>query len=320
MTRGKTAILLIGFGGPTRPEEVRPFLKSIVGDSRVPDARLDEVARHYEVIGGKSPFNEITWQQKEALEANLRSKDVPLPVGVAYRHSTPSFQDAFESFRRFGTERVIGLVLASFRSFVSREWYYEKLEDGRRLAGAESITVRYTAPFDNDPLYLRAQRERMDEVWSDWTPAQKRETFVIFTAHSIPTVMCERSTGENERRCYGHQFYEACRRIAGEVGLRDWAHCYQSQSGRPGDSWLGPDVKEVIRGLDAGKAKRLLLVPLGFLCDNVEVIYDLDCEAKETARQMGLEYFRAGTVSDHPLFIEMMANRVLENLSCAVVE
>ena len=310
----KTAALLIGFGGPTKLEEVRPFLKSIVGDSGVPDVRLEQVYRHYELIGGVSPFNTITEKQKKALEAALVLGGAPMPVGVAYRHSHPTFRDAFESFRKFGTETVIGLVLASFRSFVSREWYYQKLEEGRGLAGAGSIEVRYTAPFDLDPFYLRAQRERIEEIWSRWSRAERASSCVVFTAHAIPTFMCERSTAENEGRCYGFQFHEACRRIASEMGLEDWTYCYQSQSGKPGDSWLGPDVKDTIRGLDAEKVKRLLLVPLGFLCDNVEVIYDLDREAKETAQKRGFEYFRAGTVGDHPFFIEMMANRILEQI------
>jgi ferrochelatase len=310
----KTAALLIGFGGPTSLEEVRPFLASIVGDSKVPSQRVEEVYRHYELIGGVSPFNAITEKQKSALEQELKARGLPLPVGVAYRHSTPSFRDAFETFRKFGVERVVGLVLASFRSFVSREWYYEKLEEGRRLALAGAIEVRYTAPFDQDARYLRAQRERMEEVLSAWTEEEKRRTSVIFTAHAIPSFMCERSCGENENRCYGFQFYEACRSIARDLGLRPWTLCYQSQSGSPREKWLGPDVKEVIRALDPKKTPRLLVVPVGFLCDNVEVIYDLDREARAVAESGGFAYFRAGTVGDHPLFIEMMADKIKEAL------
>jgi protoporphyrin/coproporphyrin ferrochelatase len=311
----KTAVLLIGFGGPERLEEVRPFLKSIVGDSRVPDVRIEEVYRHYEAVGGRSPFNDITERQKRALEAKLKAGGLSVPIGVAYRHSSPSFQDAFETFGRFGVESVIGLVLASFRSFVSREWYYEKLEEGKKLAGAASMPVRYTSPFDVDPLYLRAQTERVRELWDKWTPDEKKATLAIFTAHSIPVSMCQQSCGENENRCYGYQFRQASALIAGSLGIRNWTYCYQSQSGKPGDTWLDPDVKLVIRGIDTARYKRVLLVPVGFLCDNVEVIYDLDHEAKAVAESRGLAYARAATVGDHPLFIEMMANRVLEKVN-----
>lgn len=308
----KTAVLLIGFGGPTRLEEVRPFLHSIVGDSNVPPARVEEVYRHYELVGGSSPFNAITEKQKKALEASLRSKGVDWPVGVAYRHSSPSFRDAFESFKRFGVEEVVGLVLASFRSFVSREWYHQKVEEGRAAAGASSIGVRYTSPFDGDPLYLEAQRERIEEVWSRWSAEERRGARVIFTAHSIPSSMCEQSCAENENRCYGFQFDEASGRIARELGLEDWTTCYQSQSGSPRQMWLGPDVKEAIRALDPEKTRRVLVVPVGFLCDNVEVIYDLDIEARAAAETRGISYFRAGTVGEHPRFVEMMAEKVLE--------
>ncbi len=305
----KTAVLLIGFGGPRSLGEVRPFLETIVGGSNIPPERVEEVYRHYELIGGVSPFNTITEGQKAALEKVLLAKGASMPVAAAYRHSFPTFQDAFEGFKKFGTEEVIGFVLASFRSFVSREWYYEKVEEGRRLAGAENIQIRYTDAFDHDPLYLSAQSRRVEDIWSHWSASEKDSSLVIFTAHSIPLPMCEQSTGENEARCYGFQFEEACKVITGELGIRHWTYCYQSQSGSPRQQWLSPDIKEVLRGLDTKKVKRVLLVPVGFLCDNVEVIYDLDHEAKAVAMERGIQYFRAGTVGDHPLFIEMMAER-----------
>ena len=308
----KKAVLLIGFGGPTKIEDVRPFLQSIVGNTNIPTQRVEEVYRHYELVGGVSPFNAITEKQKNALEKNLKAKGFPMPVGVAFRHSQPSFQDAFENFKKFGIESVTGFVLASFRSFVSREWYYEKVEEGRRLAGADSIEVHYTESFDNDPLYLQAQRERIDEIWTGWSEKEKNSSCVIFTAHSIPTSMCEQSCAENGNRCYGFQFYEAAASIARQMNARQWAYCYQSQSGNPRDKWLDPDVKRAIRDLDPARIHRVLVVPVGFLCDNVEVIYDLDHEARDAAKAMGMEYFRCGTVSDHPLFISMMTDRVLD--------
>jgi protoporphyrin/coproporphyrin ferrochelatase len=308
----KKAVLLIGFGGPTALAEVRPFLASIVGEARVPTQRVEEVYRHYEMIGGVSPFNAITECQRAALEKNLANKGFKYPIGVAYRHSSPGFKDAFESFKKYGVESVTGFVLASFRSFVSREWYHDKAAEGRKLAGAENIRVEYTAPFEMDPLYLAAQRERAEEIWSKWSDKEKDETCVIFTAHSIPSSMCEQSCQENERRCYGYQFRQAAEAIAEGLGAKNWKTSYQSQAGGPRQMWLDPDIKDVIKGLDPKKFKRVLLVPVGFLCDNVEVIYDLDHEAKDAAEAHGLRYFRAGTVGDHPLFIEMMAERILE--------
>ncbi len=309
----KTAVLLIGFGGPRKLDEVQPFLESIVGTARMPGARIKEVYHHYEVIGGASPFNAITDKQKAALEASLKSKGYPMSVGVAYRHSIPTFQDAFESFKKFGVEKVVGFVLASFRSFVSREWYYEKAEEGRKAALAENVSVVYTEPFESNPAYFLAQEERIKEVWSSWSQNEKDQTQIIFTAHSIPTSMCQQSTPQNENRCYGYQFSEACEEIARKLKIKNWTYCYQSRS-TPRDLWLEPDVNDVIKALPPS-LKNVLLVPLGFLCDNVEVIYDLDIEAKATAEGKGLKYHRAGTVSDHPIFIEMMAEHILKVIS-----
>ncbi len=314
MTKKKTAVLLIGFGGPRNLEEVRPFLASIVDGAKIPEARLQDVYHHYEVIGGKSYFNEITEKQQKALRDLLRSQGHDMPVGVAYRHSTPNFTDAFEQFKKLGVEHVIGFVLASFRSFVSQEWYHEKVAHGRKQAEAENITVEYTRPFDADPLYVQAQAERVKETWVGWSDADKQATQLVFTAHSIPSTMCESSCGQNQDRCYGYQFSRASRAVAKTLQHSQMTVCYQSRSGNPRDPWLDPDVNDKIRSLDRAKIKKVLLVPVGFLCDNVEVVYDLDHQAKKTSEDLGLQYHRAGTVSTHPLFIEMMAQRVLEKI------
>ncbi len=315
MNDKKTAVLLIGFGGPTSPEEVKPFLQSILEGANIPAARLQEVERHYKVIGGVSPFNSITQGQKKALEGYFQSYGKSLSIGVAFRHSTPTFVDAFQTFKKFGVQQVVGFVLASFRSFVSLQWYHQKVEQGRTLADAGVIDVCYTDPFDQNPLYFDAQTERVHEVWDSWSPAEKASTFVIYTAHSIPASMCEQSCQENQIRCYGSQFYEAASSVSRRLNLRkNWAFAYQSRSGNPKDLWLEPDVKDVIYQLDANKFKRVLCVPVGFLCDNVEVIYDLDIEAKQCCEKSGFQYFRASTVSDHPKFIEMMGRQILEKI------
>ncbi len=315
MTDKKTAILLIGFGGPTRPQEVKPFLKSVLEGTQIPEQRLWEVERHYEAIGGVSQFNGITYRQKEALERHFQSKGMSLPVGVAFRHSTPTFSDAFGMFKKFGVQKVVGFVLASFRSSVSSQRYHEKMDQGRMLADAIQIDVCYTNPFDQHPLYFDAQAERMREAWGSWSVEEKASTFVIYTAHSIPLAMCEQSCQENQRCCYGFQFYETASSVSRRLGLgKNWAIAYQSRSGNPKDLWMEPDVKEVIRPLDSKKFKRVLCVPVGFLCDNVEVIYDLDIEAKQYCEQSGFQYFRAPTVSDHPKFIEMMSRQILEKI------
>lgn len=307
----KTAVLLIGFGGPRNMDEVEPFLQSVVGGTKIPRARVREVHRHYELIGGKSRFNEVTELQRKGLEKELHARGLDFAVLAAYRHSTPTFEDAFKRFERLGVERVIGLILTSFQSFAGRGKYVEKVQEGKTRAHADGIEVLYTAPFDLDPLFLAAQSDRAREAWGG--PCDG--TVALFTAHSIPSAMCEESAPQNGGRCYGFQFHRASERIAARLGIGRWRACYQSRSGNPQDRWLEPDVREVIASLDAGPVEGVLLVPVGFLCDNMEIVYDLDVEAKQAARARGLGFRRAGTVGDHPKFIKMMAEKVLERAS-----
>ena len=315
----KTAALLVGFGGPTRASEIRPFIQSVLEGAPIPPQRFEEVVRHYEAIGGVSPFNSITYRQKEALERYLGSQKEDLNVAAAFRHSTPDFQDAFEAFKRHGIQKVVGFVLASFRSSTSLQRYRQKVLQGRRSAGAENIEIDFTDAFDHEPFYREAQRARVEETWGAWSAQEKSSTYVIYTAHSIPMLMCENSCRENDDRCYGAQFYETAREISSKLGLgKNWTYAYQSRSGDPNDLWTEPDVKDVLRRLDPKKFSRVLLVPVGFLCDNVEVLYDLDVEAKEAAKNAGFGYLRASTVTDHPKFIEMIGSQVLRKIETQI--
>ncbi len=296
----KTAALLIGFGGPQGLEEVRPFLQSVLEGVPVPPARVAEVAHHYEIFNGRSPYNEVSFRQKQALERWFASQKIAMPVEVGFRHSSPSFRDAFETFKKQGVTKVIGFILASFRSYSSFEKYQLKIAEAQKAAAAEDIRIEYTESFAADPLYFEAQAEQVRAVRAD-----RDGTCVLFCAHSIPVPMSDKSG-------YASQFEHAAASIASLLGIEHWRTAYQSRSGNPRDPWLEPDVKEVIAGLDRNRFGSALLVPVGFLCDNVEVLYDLDVEAKQACEAAGLRYLRASTVTDHPKFIEAMGLRILE--------
>ena len=202
-------------------------------------------------------------------------------------------------------KRVVGFVLASFRSFSSFEKYQAKISEAQREAGAEDIRITYTDPFAGHPFYWEAQAGRVRETIKAFTEEEKHATYFLFSAHSIPVT-------DPGHGAYGSQFQEAAAGIAKLLKLeKNWSIAYQSRSGNPKDRWLEPDFKEVIRNLDKEKFKRVLLIPAGFLCDNVEVVYDLDIEAKQACEAQGLRYFRASTVADHPRFIEMMGRQIL---------
>ena len=298
--------MLIGFGGPTRPEHVQAFLDSVLPGVNITKERYEEVLRHYEHVGNVSPYNSLTFKQRDTLEAWLRFQGSDLQVGVSFRHSFPSFKDAFQALKKSGVTRIIGFVLSSFRSYPSFEKYVEKVAAAQAEADAKDVQVIYTEPFYTHPFFIDAVCARIEGASNlfakDWS-----NTFVIFSAHSIPTHLSDASG-------YAAQFEKASSLVAQKLGLKHWSTAYQSRTGDPKEPWLGPDVKSVVRRMTMNLTPNLLMVPIGFLCDNVEILYDLDVEVKDFCAAEGLNYFRAPALNDHPKFIEMMGRQVLEKL------
>lgn len=299
----KKAVLLVGFGGPASPAEVRPFLESVLEGIRIPQARFESVLHHYDLVGGVSPYNAVVNAQAGALKAHLFATGTPFPVRAGYRHSSPSFKDVFSEHAAAGVTDVAGFVLSALRSYSSFQKYQERVEKGRLEAGA-STRVHYTAPFHNDPLFIRAHAERVLEALA---ALPGRRPFVLFSAHSIPVPAAKESG-------YDRQFEEIASLVGAHLAGVPWGIAYQSRSGRPEDPWLVPDVCETVRGIDRERFDTVLLVPAGFLCENVEILYDLDIEVRAAAEEKGFLYARAETVFDHPAFLELMARQVREIL------
>ncbi len=300
-----TAVLLIGFGGPTSLDEVKPFLASVLEGVKVPQERIEEVYRHYEAVGGVSPYNEITLRQKRALEAELGSRGVKLPVLVGFRHASPGFEEVFLELKKKSAQKAVCFVLSSLRTYTSFEKYRDKLAEAQQRSNSSGLELVYTRPFHAHSLFVEAQANKVEQATDMIPPSERRKTFFIFSAHSVPVAMSDESG-------YASQFLESASLVAERLGLGHWMAAYQSRSGDPKDPWLGPDVKDILRAMDTSQFKNVVLIPSGFLSDNVEVVYDLDTEARETARSKGLNYFRASTVMDDPRFIRMMADQVLE--------
>lgn len=300
MSSPKTAALLIGFGGPSKIQTPRAFLENVLKGIPIPPERFEEVLHHYEAVGGISPYIPNTFLQKEALERWFLEKDKKISVGAAFCHSSPTFKDGFDTLTRYGVERVIGFVLASFRSYPSFGKYVDRVEEGRKESGSTAAIV-YTEPFHDDPLFVNAQAARVFEKLKNISG----KTYFLFTAHSIPQGMSDESG-------YARQFEESSRLVAERVSAADWSFAYQSRSGSPKDPWLEPDARSVVERLPKGAFQNLLVVPNGFLCENVEILFDLDIELKETAERSGLRYYRASTVMAHPDFIELAGRRILD--------
>lgn len=300
----KKAVLLLGFGGPAAASEVRPFLESVLEGVRVPPARFEEVLRHYDAVGGVSPYNESAFRQKAALESWLAAEGRALPVFLGFRHSFPSFREAFSALAASGASEAAAFVFSPLRSAASYGKYVALAASARDAAGASSVAVRYAAPFHDDPLFIEAQADRLRETLAALRPAR---ALAIFSAHSVPQAVSDESG-------YDAQFRKVAGLTAAAAGCADWTVAYQSRSGRPEDPWLSPDVRDAVRAADRRRFDAVALVPAGFLCENVEILYDLDVEARAAAEESGLVYARSGTVFGHPSFTALMGRRVLEAL------
>ncbi|TAM74203.1 ferrochelatase [bacterium] len=298
------AVVLIGFGGPTSPEEIRPFLDRVLEGRPVPRARYEDVVRHYERIGGRSPFNELTQRQADALAGVLRIEGVEIPVRVGLRHAAPFIEETLRDLAAEGARHLLGIVLAAHESEASWERYVESAEEARRRIGAGAPTMTYAHPSFDHPLLVRAHAQRVREAHE----RMRRDTFagmtLIFTAHSIPQAMADRGP-------YVRELVGTAALVAEAVGAPDWHLAYQSRSGSPSERWLEPDVCQVLRRLPSGSGRREAVVaPIGFVCDHVEVLYDLDVEAAEVAATAGVRMERARALNDHPDFVAVLAELV----------
>ncbi len=304
LTQRCDSVMLIGFGGPTAPSEVRPFLDRVLHGRPVPRERYEEVGHHYELLGGRSPYNDFTMRQAAALREALRRDGLDVPVVIGMRNTPPFIEDALRELAAKGARRAFGFVLAAHRCEASWERYQNDIDEARERVGASAPQIEYAPQWHNHAQFVSAAAHRVRDAIARLAPSDRDPAEMIFTAHSIPVAMAVRAS-------YVEQIRETAALVAAAVGASNWRIAYQSRSGRPRDPWLEPDINDVIREL-GGRAA--VIVPIGFLCDHVEVLYDLDIEAAQIAREAGVTMVRAATVSDHPQFIEMMAALARERL------
>jgi protoporphyrin/coproporphyrin ferrochelatase len=304
------AVLLIAFGGPTAPHEIRPFLDVVTRGRRIPAARLEEVAHHYEEMpGGRSPLNELTDAQARALAAVLAAEGSALPVFVGMRNWRPWLRDTLAAMAAQGHRRVLGVILSPLRTEASWERYMADVAQARAATPDAPDVVFAPAWFDH-PGFVGAAADRCRQAFAQVPAATRAETPLIFTAHSVPVAMAAASP-------YVADFTTASREVASRLGHGRWSLAYQSRSGSPGEPWLEPDVNDVVRALAREGARHVVVAPIGFVCDHVEVLYDLDVEARATARAAGIALHRAQAVNDHPAFIAALAEVVRRHVSGA---
>lgn len=300
MTSSYDAVLLIAFGGPTAPEEIRPFLARVTKGLPIPSQRLDEVVRHYEAVGGKSPLNEITFRQANALKTVLNDR---LPVYVGMRNASPFFSETLKQMADDGIKRALGFILSSHRTEASWERYQKNILDARDQLGGAAPEVDYCDGWHEHPLFVQTWAEMIQAALSRIETDKQKSTPLIFTAHSLPTAMAAGSL-------YVEQVESSAHLIADKLNHQRWSLAYQSRSGKPTDPWLEPDITQAIRDCAANGDKRIVVAPIGFVCDHVEVLYDLDIDAKKIAADLGVALIRGNCPNDHPTFIRMIADVV----------
>jgi ferrochelatase len=308
-------VLVVAFGGPQGRADVRPFLANVLRGRRVAPERVEEVAHHYELFDGVSPLTELTFKQAELLRARLAERGTPLPVYVGMRNWHPFLGDTLAEMSRAGIRRVVGFLAAAQRSYSSCTQYRENVEAARatlRGKGCADIEVVYVGDWHTDPDFVEANADHAVEALERLPPPLRDRARLIFTAHSIPESMAARFP-------YQRQLRETAEAVAGMVQAKlgrpvDHVLTYQSRSGRPEDPWLGPDVCEYLREHASRGLAAAVLSPIGFLCDHIEVLYDLDVEAADVCRQLSIPMVRARAVNDHPRFADAMAKAVLQTI------
>ncbi|HYT76664.1 MAG TPA: ferrochelatase [Vicinamibacterales bacterium] len=319
------AVLLVAFGGPQGPADVRPFLENVLRGRRVSPERIEEVAHHYERFRGVSPLTELTLAQARALEGVLRQRGLPLPVHVGMRNWHPYLAETLADMSRHGVRRAIGILAAAQRTYSGCLQYRENVRDARAAlarAGLPDVEVVYIGDWHEHPGFVQANVDHVRQAFERLPADRRGRARLVFTAHSIPVSMAQQYPYEQQLRASASLIAQALgipdphdprTPRPGSSDLREprpWALVYQSRSGRPGDPWLEPDICDYLEAEAAAGLDTAVLCPVGFLCDHVEVLYDLDVEAADTCNELGLVMQRAQAVNLHPRFIDALADGV----------
>lgn len=313
------AILIVSFGGPEGPEDVIPFLQNVLRGRNVPEARMLEVAEHYQKFGGVSPINQQCRDLKSALESELQAAGVDLPVYWGNRNWHPLLPDILREMADAGHQRVLAFVTSAFSSYSGCRQYRENLASALTTLESECLTIDKIRVFYNHPDFVAVNAENVaqaiGQLQTQCGLSAADEIHVAFTAHSIPGSMAQSSD-------YEKQLQESCRLVAETTDIADerWQLVYQSRSGRPQDPWLEPDICDHLESLAEDGVQHVVISPIGFLSDHIEVLYDLDDEAQVACDRLGINMVRAATPGVHPRFVAMVRKLIEERLGRCTAE
>jgi protoporphyrin/coproporphyrin ferrochelatase len=303
------ALLFVSFGGPESNEEVLPFLENVLRGKNVPRERMLAVAEHYYHFGGRSPINQQNRELIEALRTELDRAGLPLPVYWGNRNWHPMLAEAIESMKRDGIRRALAFVTSAFSSYSGCRQYRENISGAQEQVGAEAVQIDKVRVFFNHPGFIESVTERVSAALSQLPHGALARARLLYTAHSIPASMAQSCNYEKQLR-------EACRLVSRALGREEDVLVFQSRSGPANQPWLGPDVLDELRKIKTEDlANGVVVAPIGFTSDHMEVLYDLDFEAKRLCDEIGLPMVRAKTVGTHPRFVTMIRELIEERFA-----
>ncbi len=301
------AILIVSFGGPERREDVIPFLENVLRGRNVPRERLLAVAEHYYHFGGRTPINDYCRGLIDALRAGTT-----LPIYWGNRNWHPMLADTMSQMKADGVRRAVAIATSAYSSYSSCRQYIEDIVAARAAVGEGAPEIVKLPPFSDHPLFLEANADRVRVALAQIPEDRRRHARLVFTAHSIPRAMADSCR-------YEDQLVKASCAVAALAGHEEWDLVWQSRSGPPTQPWLEPDILEHLRRLSENGVTDVVVSPIGFLSDHMEVLYDLDVEAKALCETLGLNFVRAGSAGLHPAMVRMFLELIAgpEPAACA---
>lgn len=303
------ALLLVSFGGPESNEDVLPFLDNVLRGKNVPPERKQAVAEHYYRFGGVSPINQQNRDLIAALKPPIEQSGPRLPIYWGNRNWHPMLADTIRQMAQDGVKKALAFVTAAYGSYSSCRQYQENILEACRIVGPQAPQIDKIRPFFNHPGFIEANADNLSIALAHIPDRNRTNARVVFTAHSIPQSMADQSP-------YVEQLLEASRLVAHAAGVPErWQLAYQSRSGPPSQPWLEPDILEYISSFKKSGGEDLVICPIGFISDHMEVLYDLDTEAKNLSTALGVNLFRTKTAGSHPRFIKMVQELVEERLN-----
>ena len=309
MSQQYDAILMVSFGGPEQKADVLPFLENVTRGRNIPRERLLEVAEHYYHFGGRSPINDQTRNLMSALREELDRHHISLPLLWGCRNWHPFLSETMQEATSQGMKRLLAIIPAAYSSYSSCRQYRENIQSAQQSAGDSAPEVDRIRFYFNHPDFIAANVNRIQESLTEFDFREQQDCHLLFTAHSLPLAMANTCD-------YVSQLSETCRLVCEELHWpRDrWELVYQSRSGRPSDPWLEPDILDSIKTLHQKHIRHLIISPIGFLSDHIEVLFDLDEEALLLCQELNMNMVRAKTVGTHPLYVRMLRELIQERL------